>query len=258
MLLTLCTFAVQKTRSVGANEINTNAFVVNTQVIVRDANHPPMLMETIFNGTKVYDTTTSDPLSIVAKFDLDARTVRLIDRTRRTYTGLSFDEIGQFQAGACAVAVQKDGLVAFMAQPRFKYVFDPAARLIRLVGPEMTYEAIGMRQQGAADVVGRLTEFADWSKQLSTVLYDGPPAQARIKLNKELKARNFQVARVTLRVGDDVTGYEVTSRHAYVYELSKKQEDFILDVEKQLNTFDKVSFSAFREARKAARVVAKK
>ena len=241
-----------------AGETNTHSFHVATKVVLGEADKPSR-SETIFLGAKVYDNNSpEDENSTIAVFDLDQRIVHLLNRASQSRCSVSFQEIQEFQAWASTVAAKRRGLIGFMANPRFTHEFDPERRTIRLISPWMTYEAVSLHQQGVANVVDRFTEFADWSKQLATVLYQGPPAQARMELNRELKDKNFLVAQVTLRVGKGPDAQAATSYHTYHYELSDEQHQFIRDVEKDLKRFDQVSFSAFRQRIKNERIAAKK
>ena len=244
-------------------DVNTNLFVVKTEVFVNEGGTstprlaPVTTTETIFRGTEVYDAANGSKNGLAIKMDLDARQVRIVDTKLKLQTALTFREIREFQADICAFAARRNGIVKFMAVPKFDYAFDASTRTIRLKSPWMQYEAVGHRQ-APTDVVDRYTEFADWSKQMSSVLFNDPPAQARMRLNKRLKEKSMLAATVTLRIQHKPLRTEATSKHQYSFELTPRQQNFIQLVEGQLDEFKTVPFAAFQKKRKAIRLAASK
>lgn len=242
-----------------AESDNTEFFGVRTQVFEGEGKAPVLETETVFIGARVYDAivSRSQVPQVITKFDLDARFVQLVDREKKVRTSLKFKELSNFQAGVCARALQqKDGLTVFLAEPKFASVFDPGGGTISLKSKWMTYVAEG--KQGSPDVVGRFVEFADWSSRLSTILHYGHPASARIALNRKLKELNWQVVRLTRQGGSAAPSLGVVhSQHAYRYELSEDDENFIEGCEKDLKAFREVSFSEFHKLRNSSRLTAK-
>lgn len=245
--------------AISDEQVNTDIFAMHTEVFVGTKKQAILQTETYFHGNKIYDTITTDPDSVTMKFDLDGKVVYLLDPVSETRTTLTFDEINNFQSDACA-AVQleaKNGLLVFLANPRFQREFDAGAKTQRLTSPWLTYEAEG--HQAPRNLVNRYADFASWSTKLSTVLVQGPPAQARIELNQLLKKRNWQVVRVTRTGGPKAAALGVVrSEHAYRYAFTEGDENFIQDVEKNLKAYRDVEFFAFRAARNSRRVLAKK
>lgn len=241
---------------VADDQVNTEAFKVETKVFVGNVKQAALETQTLFRGILVYDTILTDKQSVVARFDLAARTVSLLDRQRRIHAALHFDEIEEYHAGACAIAIQRGGLLAFLAGPKFIREFDASDSKIKLSSQWLTYEAIG--KQADPNLVSRFVDFADWTKKLSTSLDLGWPAQARVQLNQALKKQNWQVVRVTRRGGPRARWLGVVhSDHAYHYELNEQDENFMQGVEKDLQAFDEVPFFEFRRMRNSVRVAAK-
>jgi len=245
--------------AISGEQVNTNIFAMHTEVFEGDKKQPVLETETYFQGPTVYDTITTDPKSVIMKLDLEAKTIVLLDPIMKIRTTLTFREIDNFQSQACAkvLLVAKDQLLVFLAKPRFHREFDATAKTIRLTSPWLNYKAEG--HQVPNDVADRCADFASWSKKLSTVLEQGPPAQARIELNQMLKKRNWQVVRVTRTGGPKAVKLGVVhSDHTYRYAFTEEDENFIQDVENRLKAYRDVEFSDFHAARNPQRVAAKK
>ena len=230
-------------------EVNTNAFVVYSEV---SSDQQSSSSQSIFVGTKVYSGALNREHSLKTLFDLDQRTVRIVDCERKIQTSVTFREISEFQSHARARATKIGGVIAFMANPNFSYRPDPTSKTIRLESKDMTYSATV--DPGAADVVDRYMEFADWRKQLDTYLHKGHPATARMQLNRKLRENSFLARRVALEVGKA----KAASQHQYKYSLDKAQQDFIAETENQLKIFPQTSFSEFANQRNLNRTIVKK
>ncbi len=240
-------------------QVNTDIFAMHTGVFVGTKKQAVLETETYFQGGKTYDTITTDPNSVIVKMDFDEKAIYLLDPVSKSRTSLTFDQVNNFQSDAIA-AVQleaKNKLLEFLANPRFQREFDANAKTQRLTSPWLTYEAEG--HQAPGDVVNRYADFATWSAKLSTILVQGPPAQARIELNQMLKKRNWQVVRVTRTGGPKANELGVVrSEHSYRYAFTEDDENFIQDVEKNLKAYRDIEFFDFRAARNSQRALAKK
>ena len=245
--------------AISSEQVNTDIFAMHTKVFIDGQKKPIRETETYFMGSKIYDTITTETRSVITKFDLEAKVVYLLDPANETRTSLTFAEIDSFQAEVSAAVLlkNKDDLLTFLANPRFQYEIDANAETLSLNSPWITYVAKG--HQAPRNLVDRYADFASWSAKLSTMLAQGPPAQARIELNQRLKKRNWQVMRITRTGGPKALKFGVAhSDHEYRYAFTEDDENFIQDAEKNLNAYQDVEFFEFRAAQNSRRVVAKK
>ena len=254
--LTSSSPSLRADQSLAVSDEQVNTFAVDTQVFVGDAKKSALQTRTVFRGRRAYDR-ISDSQS-TAVFDFENKVVRLTDQRRKLQTGISFDEILRIQAEIRRSAESIGGLSEFHANPKFIREFDASNSTITLSSPWMTYSAKGF--QSASDLVERFIEFADWSARLNPVLNPkAAPAQARLKFNSALKDQNWQVTHVTRTGGPKAVGLgRVRSEHQYRKVITQRDEDLMLDAEKQLKEFDRVKFSAFIGSKKSERVATKK
>ena len=242
--------------SVSDESVNQTEFAVDTSVFVADKKTPEIRTRTVFVGARAYDVVGTSNGS-VACFDFDTQVVFLVDRTNRIRTSLPFEHLLRFQSQLAARLQKREGLGAFLAQPKFIREFDGTENTIKLSSPWMSYVAQG--NEAPSDQVELFTDFADWSARLSSLLSPtAPPARARLELNRALKRRNWQVTSVTRSGGPRAVSLgTVRSEHTYRRPLSNADNNLTKAVEKDLKQFEEVSFSDFRTKQNSRRVAAK-
>lgn len=235
-------------------EVNRNDFVVESSVFRRDEKKPLQQTRTVFHGARVYDRLAES--KSIAVFDLDDRIVYMGDENRKVRTAITFQHLLRCQEVLSREATKYGKFSAFLANPKFVVEFRPP-RSITLSSPWMTYAATG--HQSAADVVERYLDFADWTARLANVVNGSPyPAQARIKLNDELRKKNWQVTQVTRTAGPrepDLPKLKCETK--YRMELRPSDQDFIREAENALKNFRAVEFSTYVSGEKSQRVASK-
>lgn len=239
-------------------EVNRSDFVVESSVFLGEKKKPLQETMTVFHGSRAYDRTAG--VAKLAVFDFDERVVFLADEKQKRRTHISFENLLRCQANINQRALTHGGFAAFLASPKFiiEHEFHKTQSTITLSSPWLTYSATG--KQSAADVVERLLEFADWSARLGNLESRIPyPAQARIELNKVLKAKNWQVTQVTRTPGPRIPKLPpLRCERKYAMELGARELDFIREAENALKKFRAVEFSDYVSDENSNRVAAKR
>ena len=238
------------------DSVNRTAFSVNTAVYVGSENQPTIRTVTRFWGERAIDEVVGSDRPI-SWYDFETQTVTLLDRRSKKKASISFSDLLRFQAQLTMSAEKAKGLGAFLARPTFVREFDASEGTIALSSPWINYKAEGV--QARSDMVESFVAFADTSSRLASMLSPtAPPAQARLELNKALKNRNWQVTRVTRTGGPRAVELgQVRSEHRYHEDLSEADRNFIEATEKELKSFEEISFSDFRALQNLKRVATK-
>lgn len=240
-----------------AADVDTDQFVVESEVTLPGQSKAPLQRTTtLFVDGVAYDIVHGNPAE-VARFDFQNQVVDLASRSRRLRTQLSFDELRRFEAALRARAQRRLGLGTFLANPHFAKEFDAKQKTLKLTSPWLSYEA--QVTDARADVVERITMFADWSVRLGTMLSPmASPMPARLELNLALKKQNWRAVRITRR-GEARARYlgVIHSQHK-MRSWRDSDPELIREIEKNLKDFPSVSFSEFRTVQISARPATKK
>jgi len=240
-----------------AADVDTGQFAIETEVTLPGHEKSPWLRTTtLFVDGVAYDIVHGNPAEI-ARFDFKNQVVDLASRSRRLRTQLPFDELRRFEAALRARAQRRGGLGTFLADPHFTKEFDAKQQTLKLTSPWLSYEA--HITDARADVVERITMFADWSVRLGGMLSPmASPMPARLELNLALKEQNWLAVRITRR-GEARARYlgVIHSQHK-MRSWRDSDPELIREIEKNLKDFPSVSFSEFRTVQISARPVTKK
>ena len=240
-----------------ASAADTGQFAVESEVTLPGHEEAPLLRTTtLFVDGVAYEIVHGNPAE-VARFGFKNQVVDLASRSRRVRSQLPFDELRRFEAALRARAQRRGGLGTFLAHPHFTKEFDAKQKTLKLTSPWLSYEAQVI--DARADVVERITMFADWSVRLGSMLSPmASPMPARLELNLALKEQNWQAERITRRGEARARNLGVIHSQHKMRSRRESDPELIREIEKNLKNFPSVSFSEFRRVQLSARPVTKK
>jgi hypothetical protein len=187
------------------------------------------------NGAHSDPAAESNEVTTVTIFDLEKRTVILLDKERQLSTTLKFDEILEFIAATSTRTTALSRLVRFASAPKFEHEWDEEQGRIYLNHETMAYSAkllsLPFDALESEEYARHYRAFTDWAARLNTMCPGLPPA-ARLKLNLAIYERHAVPKSVRRTIPDNKSVVlDAISRHEYQWQLSP-------DDQAQLATFD--------------------
>ena len=237
-------------------EVSAGEFRVDTQVFAGDklvAEHV-----TLFAGGCAYDLAGS-PISEAVIVDATNDRFVLLDPRRKLACQLTKESILSAVAGINVRAATMPALVRFAAEPKFE-ISGNAERQVVLFESALLKYACDLLTPGTNDAVASYRDFADWSARLSASQPGGWPPAARLVVNTRLSDMQSLPRRITksYRNQTDDPFSEVSSRHAYRWQLTAADRRQMDEVRSWSNSFQAVDLITFRTPTAAGRAASRR
>jgi hypothetical protein len=223
------------------------SFRVESEVFFGKAREPVFENLSIFSDGMIYDFLLSDSPEVTV-FDPVRGRVILLDPTKKRKTTLTTEQILDFTARLKTHIRQKDNPDLFA--PTFDEEFDEGSGWLTLSSRFLTYR-VKTSKPKLDSAAQQYRQFADWYSRLNATRLGNPPPFARIKVNEAVAVRGLvpeEIEReITISGGLKKTKHVARSRHIINWRLSKTDRDRIAEVNKNLATFESVSYQQFCE-----------
>jgi hypothetical protein len=229
----------------------------------KEARHPSMLCESLFNAGKVYDYNGEG--SEVTIFEPAQERFVIIDTAKRTSTVVSFVYIDQRLHQAHAVRSDElqrapkemAGYLDFELHPKFTEEFDKKGNLLILDSPFVRYKVKCVAAESPALLKAYLN-YADWAARLNYVsCRTSSLPDPRLAVNERLRERGLLPVSVELLVKHE-DGTHMKADHKFTWELVSDNRSAILYLDKMATARDikRLSPNEFfaRPIRQAAKI----
>ncbi|HVX12295.1 MAG TPA: hypothetical protein VHC22_14025 [Pirellulales bacterium] len=222
-----------------------------------DKHEKPELTTTLFASGRVYDFTKAPDETIV--FDPGQDRVILLDPNRQMKTHISTGDIStQISKLREAAKSHSKEVVRDAAAAKFSESVDPDTGVLRLTNRWMKYE-IETSAPARPQVARQYADFADWQKQLNSILNPPDMPFPRLTVNRILRQRQELPVKITLTVTAEDKWHKervMRSEHTILMTLAKEDLKRIEQAAEQMHKFDEVTFDEYHNIKNEARVQA--
>ena len=217
-------------------------FRIETEVFLAD--NPEVVQQhlTLFDGTNVYDFSKMTPQEIVI-LDGVSKQCQLLRPDRKTNRIVSIDSVNRATQNIHDIAPHVLADRYFFAFPRFGKAQLAKTGLLKLIGPDISYEVVGI-QVTHSEKKRAYKFFADQFARFNGWITMTPP-QSRLRLNEELDRYNLIPTEVTRTIKKPVehTGIpsKVRSRHNVKWSLTDEDHSWIDLAKDYRRTFSQIN-----------------
>lgn len=170
---------------------------------------------------------------------LDVGSARRTEVSTERISGL-MDKLSSWAAD------QKDPLLKFSANPKFKETFDRDTGVLMLTSDLWEYN-VATIPADSAPLLSRYREFTDWYTRLNTMMNSTPPPGPRLELNSSLE--KYGVMPVEIRRTLKANKSMLRATHLFSWRLSREDRARLDEARKYLASFEKVDNEAFIAAK---------
>lgn len=220
------------------NAVQAADFQTTTEVFQGNSKTPFASVHTIFKDNVVYDISLSQPRQVTI-FDFNTAKLTLLDSERRVKLTLSTQDALEL-ASYFKTHLKADlPILSFSRDPSFETSFDAESSRLVLRGEPLTYQSTLQVLRDRA-VVDDYARFCDFAAMVSFTCSAGPPPQARMELNNQMRSRSAVPVEIRKMIPDSnpANNVELRSRHQFRWQLDEQDAQLIKAVKE-----DEVAFT---------------
>lgn len=240
-MLLLATCMLSATSRAVAQEMRIETYVYGQE----EAEEPLSHTVTLFDKNTVYDFVDNPQQIAVFRAPapgssgqfilLDVASARRTEVSTDRISGL-MDKLTQWAAG------QKDPLLKFSADPKFKETYDRDTGVLVLSSDLWDYK-VGTIPADDASMLARYREFTDWYTRLNTMMNSSPPPGPRLELNSSLEKYGVMPVEILRTLKANKSTLRAT--HDFSWRLSRDDRARLDEAKKYLASFKKVGNEEF-------------